>query len=165
MIARVFNDPDHGDSDQTSGISTTWTKYGIYRYILRYTQLYYFRGTCTMLWYNQALNRTSRYIPVYTFTRKYVRVCTVTSMYNLRKLYTLMYQNGYVRTIHGTYEYMQVHRSIGFRTLYKMQYNIVHHCLFKYEIFHSSTFGYMRVHHWLPFLFPTAAAPRAGGLA
>jgi hypothetical protein len=65
-----------------------------------------------------------------------------------------MYQNGYVRTIHGAYEYMQVHRRIGFGILYKMQYNMVHHCLFKYEIFHSSIFGYMRVHHWLTSFVP-----------
>jgi hypothetical protein len=46
-------------------------------------------------------DRVSRYILVYTFARKYVRVCT--SMYNLRKVYTRMYRNGYVRTMHCTY--------------------------------------------------------------
>ena len=88
------------------------TKIGMYMYILRYTQLYELRGTCTMLWYNLALNGISRYIPVYTFTEMYIQVCTV--LYNLQKVYTGMYQNEYVRTIHGTYKYMQVHGSIGF---------------------------------------------------
>jgi hypothetical protein len=90
------------------------TKIGIYMYILRYTQLYAFRGTCTMLRCNSALNGISRYIPVYTFTETYVQVCTF--LYNLKKVNTCMYLIGYVRTIHGTYEYMQVHGSIGFRT-------------------------------------------------
>jgi hypothetical protein len=47
-------------------------------------------------------------------------------MYNLRKVYTGVYQNGYVHTIHGTYEYMQVYCRIGFRT-FILVYNAVQH--------------------------------------
>ena len=139
------------------GTSIIWnphhlTKIGIYKYILWYTQLYDFRWTCTMLWCISPLNRISRYIPVYTFSRKYILVCT--SMYNLRKVYTWMYQNGYVRTIHCTYEYMQVHGSTGFLTfIYCVTswYILVHSST---RFFHSSTFWYMRVHRRVTFSVP-----------
>ncbi len=35
-----------------------------------------------------------------------------------------------------------------------MQYNMVHHFYSSMRFFHSSTFGYMRVHNWYTFLFP-----------
>jgi hypothetical protein len=61
-----------------------------------------------MLWYRSDLNRISRYIPV---TGIYFPAKVYTRMYfdvQLRKVYTLMYENGYVYTIHGTYEYIAV---------------------------------------------------------
>ncbi len=75
-----------------------------------------------------------------------------------------MHHNGYVLTIHGTYEYMQGHRRIGFRTLYIMKYNMVHHCLFKYEIFQ---FKYICVHEStsLVYLFVPRCCSTPGRLA
>jgi hypothetical protein len=59
-----------------------------------------------MLWYRMDLNRIYRYIPVYTFPRKYIHLCTW--MYKLRKVYTLMYEIGHLYTNQGTFEYIAV---------------------------------------------------------
>ena len=60
-----------------------------------------------MLWYRMDLNRIYWYhILVYTFPRKYIRLCTW--MYKPRKVYTLMYEIGYLYTIQGTFEYIAV---------------------------------------------------------
>ncbi len=65
-------------------------------------------------------------------------------MYNLRKVYTLMYQDGYVRTIHGICKYIKVYDS-EFDTKYSTTW---------YITVYLNSFGYITVHHWFTFFYP-----------